>query len=60
MSCSEGLEDYVRVVAALRGLTIDEAWVPAVTMHLQRLIDASQIVERSELKSQDLAPRFEP
>jgi len=60
MSFSEGLSDYVRAVAALRGLTLEEAWVPSVTVHLKRLLDASQIVERSELKSQDLAPRFEP
>ncbi len=60
MSFSEGLSDYVRAVAALRGLTIEEAWVPSVTAHLKRLLDAAQIVERSELKSQDLAPRFEP
>ena len=60
MSSSEGLADYVRMVAALRGLPIEEAWIPAVTLHLQRLLDASQVVEQSRFKSLDLAPRFEP
>ncbi len=57
---SSEVAEYVRVVASLRGLAIEEAWVPAVTVHLSRLLEAAQIVERSEMKSQDLAPRFEP
>lgn len=56
----EQLADFVRATAAVRELSIDESWTPAVTQHLKRLLDAAQFLETGSLKSEDLAPRFEP
>jgi Protein of unknown function (DUF4089) len=59
-SSNSSLEDFVRVAAQVRGLAIDEAWVAAVAMHLQRLLEASTVVGESELNSNEPAWRFEP
>lgn len=60
MSHSESLTQYVRALATLRGLAIDDDWLPAVELHLKRLLDATELIEKSPLTSQDLAARFEP
>ena len=60
MSSSERLGDHLWAMAAVRGITIDEKWLPAVELHFQKLIDAATVVEQSGMKSQDLAPKFEP
>jgi hypothetical protein len=59
-SSNPSLEDFVRGAAQARGLPIDDAWVSAVAMHLQRLLDASAVVEESGLSSNEPAWRFEP
>jgi hypothetical protein len=60
MSSSEPLGDHLRAIAQARGIAIDEKWLPAVELHLKRLLDAVRVVEASELQSQELAPKFEP
>lgn len=60
MSGSEALHAYVRAVAQARGLPIDEAWVPSVALHLQRLLDAAATVDEACIEATDPAPRFEP
>lgn len=47
-------------MAAARGIAIDEKWLPAVELHLKKLLDAAAVVDKSEMKSQDLAPKFKP
>ncbi len=59
MSSSE-LETLVAALARMRGIPADPQWIPAIAMHLQRLIDASDIVEQANAEAVDLAPRFEP
>lgn len=59
-SSDEQLADFVRAAAALRGLSIDESWRPAVAQHLKRLLEAAQFLDAAGSQSQDLAPRFEP
>lgn len=59
MSSSE-LERLVTELAKGRGIPIDPTWTPAITMHLQRLLDAAKIVEEAKLRATDIAPRFEP
>lgn len=60
MSSSEGLSEYVRVVAHARGLALRDEWVPDVTLHLKRLLEAAELLERCDMTSPELAPRFEP
>ena len=60
MLYSEELTVYIRAVADARGIPIDEKWMPGIELHLKRLLDAAALVDKSGLKSQDLAPRFEP
>jgi hypothetical protein len=57
---SEELWGYIRAVAGARGIPVDEKWLPSIELHLKRLLDAADLVDKSELKSPDLAPRFEP
>ena len=60
MSPSSNLEQFVRIGSESLGLPVEEAWVAAIASHLKRLLDASAVVEASEARSDDLAPRFEP
>jgi hypothetical protein len=60
MWSSEPLAGPLRALARARGIEIDDAWLPAVELHLQRLLAAAREVEASELQSQELAPKFEP
>lgn len=60
MLSSEQLTAYVRALAQMRGLSIEDAWMPGVEMSLRRLLEAAALVDESELRSDDLAPRFEP
>jgi hypothetical protein len=60
MSSSEPLADHLRAMAAVRGITIDEKWLPAVELHLRRLLDAAAALDQSDMISQDLGPKFEP
>ena len=60
MSYSDELAIYIRAVAEARGIPVDEKWMPGIELHLKRLLDAAALVDKSRLKSQDLAPRYEP
>jgi hypothetical protein len=57
---SEELTGYIRAIAEARGIPVDEKWLPGIELHLKRLLDAAALLDKSGLKSQDLAPRFEP
>lgn len=57
---SEPLAGELRAIAAARGIPIDEAWLPAVELHFRRLLEAAAILDQSAMKSDDLAPKFEP
>jgi hypothetical protein len=59
MSESE-LHAYVRAVSKARGLPLDEAWVPAIALHLRRLLDAAAVLDEARLDAADPAPKFEP
>jgi hypothetical protein len=59
MSSSE-IEQLAAALAKSRGIPLEAAWLPAVAMHLQRLIDADKIVREAKSASVDIAPRFEP
>lgn len=60
MASSEPLADHLRALAAVRGIIIDERWLPAVEMQLRRLLDAAAALDRSDMNPPDLAPKFEP
>ena len=60
MSSYEELADYIRAVARAQRIPIEEAWIPSIALHLKRLLDASEVVGESAMRSIDLAPRFEP
>jgi len=57
---SEPLADELRAIASARGIPIDEQWLPAIELHFRRLLEAAAALDRSEMKSDDLAPKFEP
>lgn len=57
---SSELEKLVVELARMSGIPADPQWIPAIAMHLQRLVDASNIVEQANADSVNLAPRFEP
>lgn len=57
---SEPLAEKLRALAAARGIPIDEQWLPAVELHFRRLLDAAAVIDQSDMKSDDLAPKFEP
>lgn len=57
---SEPLADELRALAAARGIPIEDAWLPAVELHFRRLLEAAAVLDRSEMSSDDLAPKFEP
>ena len=60
MAPSEELVSYIRAVANARGIPVEDRWIPAIELHLRTLLDAVAVVNKSELKSQEPAPRFEP
>lgn len=57
---SDSLASELRALAAARGIPIDEQWLPAVELHFRRLLDAVVVLDQSELRASDLAPKFEP
>ncbi len=57
---SSEVEKLVNELAKMLGIPVDPQWIPAIAMHLQRLIDASKIVEQAKADSVDIAPRFQP
>lgn len=57
---SEPLAKELRALAEARGIPIDEQWLPAVELHFRRLLDAVAVLDRSEMRAGDLAPKFEP
>ena len=59
-SSDDELLDFVRSVASMRAIEIESEWIPEVALHLRRLLDAAESLERSNMRSQELAPRFEP
>lgn len=60
MSRSDDLEELVRVNARILNLPIEEAWVPAISLHLERLLAAAAVLDQSGFQSNDFAPRFDP
>jgi hypothetical protein len=58
MSSSE-LEKLVAELAKVQRIPVDPEWLPAIALHLRRLVDASKIVEQANAASVDIAPRFE-
>ena len=59
-SSDDELLDFVRSVARMRAIAIESEWMPEVALHLRRLLHAAESLERSNMRSQELAPRFEP
>ena len=59
-SSEESLREHLRALARARGIAIDEPWLPAVELHLRRLLEAAQVVDASEPTVQPLAPKSEP
>jgi hypothetical protein len=59
-SSEEPLREHLRALARARGIVIDEQWLPAVELHLRRLLEAAQVVDASEPPVQPLAPKLEP
>ena len=59
---SAALERYIAEAEKALGLAIDAAWRPAIAEHYRRLLEANEVVERSELDlgSTEPAVRFEP
>ena len=53
------LDAYTHSAATLAGLTIDDAWWPAVVRHLGVLLDRAASLENFELPH-DPAPVFHP
>jgi hypothetical protein len=54
------LERYVEEAAKPLGLSIEPAWRPLVAEHLRRLLEAAELIERSQLGDAEPATRFEP
>jgi hypothetical protein len=58
---AELVEMHARALAALAGLTIEDAWWPAVLRHLGVLVEQAGLVERHEgARHPTSAPKFEP
>ena len=57
---SEPLSEELRALAAARGIPVEERWLTAVEFHFRRLLEAAAVLDQSEMRSDDLAPKFEP
>jgi len=57
---SEPLTEELRALAAARGIPVEEQWLTAVEFHFRRLLEAAAVLDQSEMRSDDLAPKFEP
>jgi hypothetical protein len=59
LSEPQDLDAYARAGAAVAGLSIDEAWWPAVLRHLGILLDHAAVVEAFD-SGENPAPVFQP